>query len=296
MVTSMPATVRKATKDDAYEVCELLSRSTLRSRSIPMEVRRPMFDHIWGGTEDYCGYVLEDGRIVGFLGMLFTTRPVNGATHKFCEVHSWYVEDAYRNESISLFIPLLSLKGFTLLNYTPTKSVYDISVKFGFQDLESKLRIVYPIPSLDVARRRFELSSARHEVFGHLSGEDKRIFNDHADLQCTHTVVRRRDTGESCYFLWKKMRKRWFEPLGRILYVGNKRLFLEALPFLRTHLCFRHGLQFLVLNHVDFCDASIPFSRVIAREVPSLIRSKTLLADQVAPLHTLPLLIGYALH
>lgn len=92
------------------------------------------------------------------------------------------------------------------------------------------------------------------------------------------------------------MKRRWFEPFGRVLHVGNRRLFTEALPALRTSLCARNALQCLALNHEEFREYRIPFSRVVPREVPSLIRTTVVRPDEVKPLYTLPLLVGYALH
>ncbi|WP_437924062.1 hypothetical protein WMF37_34165 [Sorangium sp. So ce291] len=291
----MSPTVRKAERRDLYPVYELLRSSTLNSSWVPLDVRRRMFEPVWGGKEEYFGYVLEDGPVVGFLGLLFTEREVRGKPHRFCELHSWYVRDEYRNESIKLLLPALSMKNVTLLNYTPTKPVYEISVKFGFQDLEKKLLLVYPVPTPGALRMPATLLSERHEVSASLEGADRVIFNDHAHLDCMHFVLKGR-AGETCYFLMKRMQRRWFEPFGRVLYVGDRRLFLEALPYLRVYLCLRYGLQCLVLDQGDLEGERVPFSRVIDREVPSLIKSRTVEPQDMKPLYTLPLLLGYKLH
>lgn len=293
---TMELSVRKATAHDLHPVCALLRGSTLNASRIPLETRKRMFAKVWGGTEDYCGYVLETDRIVGFLGLLFTQRMLEGSPQKFCELHSWYVEEEFRNESMRLLLPVLSMRNTTLLNYTPTQSVYDISLKFGFEDLETKLLLAYPIPSIRSLDFRHSVSSAKHEISAQLSGESKVIFNDHIDIPCMHLLVRRRGTDRTCYLILKTLRRRWFEPFGRVLYVSDRQFFLKALPFLRTYLCARYGWQCLVLTHNEFKDVQIPLTRALPRPIPSLIKSRHLRPEQVKPLYTLPLLIGYRLH
>lgn len=292
----MSATVRKAVASDLYPVYKLLSGSTLNARSIPLEERRRMFEPRWGGAEKYFGFVLEDDRIVGFLGLLFTTQTIGDRPHPCCELHSWYVQDEYRNDSIRLLMPALGLRGVTLLNYTPTKAVYDISVKFGFEDLEAKLLLVYPVPSPSILVPTVRVISERHLIAARLTGADKQVFIDHHDVRCEHLMLVDKQSGEECYLLFKRVQRKWYEPFGRVLYVTNKKVFLAALPFLRTYLCARYRMQCLALVYADFAEYSIPYSRVIDREVPSLIKSRDVKPSQVRPLYNLPLLIGYKLH
>ncbi|MGY4495427.1 hypothetical protein [gamma proteobacterium L18] len=295
----MNVTVRKAVSSDMYPVCKLLRESTLNSNWIGVNVRKRMFADPWCGGEDYCGYVMLDGdTVVGFLGLLFTRQPANDPQQRFCELHSWFVQEAYRKESLKLLLPALSMRKVTLLNYTPTPDVYDISKKFGFVDLETELLLIYPLPNPLNWRRRYRLEADAHRVAGWLNEQDSVIFHDHRQVECEHLVVVDELTGESCYLMVKRMTRRWFEPIGRILYIGNPALCARSLDSWRLTLCMRLRVQCLVSNAAELAGWPLSLTRRIKREVPSLIKpaSGSLPHTAVKPLYSLPLLIGYKLH
>lgn len=295
----MSVIIRKALSNDMFPVCKLLRESTLNSSWIGVNVRKRMFQDPWVGGEDYFGYVMQDGDdIVGFLGLLFTKQPVNGPDERFCELHSWYVKEAYRKESLKLLLPALSMRKVTLLNYTPTHDVYEISKKFGFVDMETDLLLIYPLPNLLNVRWRYRLETDSCAVQGWLTDKDKVIFHDHLALECRHLVIVDSKSGRSCYLIVKKMSRRWFEPFGRILYVSDPELFANTIDSWRIKLCSLMGVQCLVINAAELSSYKISLSRQIKREVPSLIKTKSelLVPERMKPIYSLPLLIGYKLH
>ena len=53
---------------------------------------RILFDYQWDTEEGHCGYALLDkGKVVGMLGMVFSERTIDGAVRKFCNLHTWWV-------------------------------------------------------------------------------------------------------------------------------------------------------------------------------------------------------------
>ncbi|PYC87706.1 hypothetical protein C7C46_02860 [Streptomyces tateyamensis] len=299
----MPVTVRRAVAEDLHQVYPLLRDSTLNSSWIPFESRRRMFQPQWGGNEGYYGYVMEDGsEVVGFLGTLFTERDIDGRRHKFCEIHSWFVKDAYRNESMKLFLPVMSIRKATLLNYTPTRTVYDISKKFGWADLETKVLQFLPVPTPRTLSPGYRLETRKHLIIQHLDEADRKIFLDHENLDCRHYLVMRRGSTDYLYLVVKKLRLRKYVPFGRILYASNKPMLLDVIDRLRLDLCLRLGAAFVVIDHAELADlldqrGAPAFAKVVTREVPSQYKSKDLTAQDIGPaLYSLPLLIGYRLH
>jgi len=292
-------TVRKALSNDMYPVCKLLRESTLNSSWIGVNVRKRMFQDPWSGGEDYFGYVMQDGdEVVGFLGLLFTQQPVNGPDERFCELHSWYVKEDYRKESLKLLLPALSMRKVTLLNYTPTPDVYEISKKFGFTDLETDLLLIYPVGNPLNIRWRYRLETDMCAVQGWLSDKDKVVFHDHSTLECRHLMVIDEASGRACYLIVKKMSRRWFEPFARILYISDPELFARSVDSWRLKLCLMLGIQCLVTNATELSDFHVSLSRQIKRDVPSLIKTKSpsLRPEKIKPVYSLPLLIGYKLH
>lgn len=293
----MTVTVRKATEHDLFPVYELLRGSTLNSAPLPLESRKRMFRPVWGGNEGYYGYVMEDsGEIVGFLGLLFTERTIGGEQHTICEVHSWYVKDSHRKESIKLFLPAVSARRTTLVNYTPTETVYEISRKFGFEDLESRLVMFLPVPRRLGPGVRVE--HRKHAILQYLDDGDRKILLDHNDVRCEHYLLRPRRGDGYSYVIIKKMWLRPGVPFGRIIYASDRSILLDHINALTLRWCLRHGLLFVVGDHDELeVEPRLPFSRAQPRAVPSLYRSRDLKPEDLKPpLYTLPLLIGYRLH
>ncbi|MFE6162208.1 hypothetical protein ACFQ7F_25225 [Streptomyces sp. NPDC056486] len=258
-----------------------------------------MFRPVWGGDEGYYGYVMEDDdEVVGFLGTLFTEREVDGELRKFCEIHSWYVKEAYRKESMKLFLPIMSLRKATLLNYTPTQAVYDISKKFGWQDLERKLLLFLPVPTARSLGTGVLVEARKHAILPYLDDADRKIFFDHENVECRHFLIREKGSTDYAYVILKKLRLGRFRPFGRILYASNKDLLLKHIDHLKLRWCLRLRLAFVVMDRDEMSGSrKLPFTKTIAREVPSLYKSKDLKPADIGPqLYTLPLLIGYRLH
>ncbi|MGL6340490.1 MAG: GNAT family N-acetyltransferase, partial [Waterburya sp.] len=75
-----------------------------------------VFAHQWYPEEKFCGYGLfDETEIVGFLGLIFSQRIINGQLENFCNLTSWIVKEPYRGRGISLFLALRKLmKDYTI--------------------------------------------------------------------------------------------------------------------------------------------------------------------------------------
>ncbi|MFL6713438.1 MAG: GNAT family N-acetyltransferase [Sulfurifustis sp.] len=291
--TSAAPIVRKALAGDFEQVYRLLRGSPLNSRDLPRENRLRMFVKHWNSDEDYFGYVLEkDGDIVGYMGLMFSRRRIRDQEYKFCEVHSWYVKDEYRNESLRLFFPVVALKGYEITNLTPTEGVADIQKKFGFFDLETHLRIIYPVPSPATFRTRCRIEYEPARIEPLLRGRDQEIFRDHRHLNVLHVRVED-EQARSCYLIAKPLHRRFYEPYGRVFYVGDLDAFLRFLPVLRVRLCWKLRVRCLVMNDAMLRGVKPRFSSVTARDVPSIYKSKRLAKDDIDHLYSTPLVLDY---
>lgn len=292
----MEAVVRRATRADLFSVFQLVRHSNLND--LPLAARQRGFFPVWGGQEPYSGYLLEDaGKVVGFLGTLHTRREVRGKLEDFCELHGWYVRKDYRNQSLHLLMPVIGQRrNKTIINFTPSQRVYDISRKFGFQDLETALLLLFPVPT---GARRVEIVTDPWRVPDYLDGEDLRIFQDHKDVFCHHIVLLPRDEprGAPVYLVMKTMRRRWFEHFGRVLHVSDRERLAALLGSVGWRLCARFHWVFMTANDRDFENIrlTVPSTR-LPRDVPSQFLSSRLQASDITQLYSQPLLMGYPLH
>jgi hypothetical protein len=293
----MGTVVRRAVQSDVFPVFQLIRHSNLNR--LPIAARlRGFFPPAWGGQETYYGYILEDeGEIVGFLGTLHTRREIRGKLEDICEIHSWFVKKEYRNQSLNLLMPVLAMKRTrTIINFTPTPKVYDLGKKLGFQDLETKLTLFFPIP---MGIRSVEIVTDPWRVPEFLHGEDLRIFNDHKDVPCFHVVLVPKDEPGALpiYAIIKTLHRQWYEHFGRILYVNDPARFAALLGSVCWRLCAKFGWYFMAANAQDFAGIRpTGFAKTIARGVPSQFISTRLQASDLSQLYSQPLLMGYPLH
>lgn len=293
--------VRKATAADSRAVYDLLSGSSLINSGLPFGRRDRLTRPIWGGAEEHFGYVLtdDDGTLHGFLGTLFTEREIAGERRRFCELHSWYVDDAHRNEGFGLFMAAMSAKRVTFLNHTPSAGVHEIGTKFGFTDLETEVLVVPPVPTPRSLRRDFHVETSPDAIAERLTGADRQILDDHRDIpECLHVLLTHRRTGAVLYLIAKRMRRHRFEPIGRILHISDENAFVDAVDRLRIVLPARLGVLYLMLDKALLKDpGAIRFTLTVDRPVPSQFKSRHLTADDVrTSLYSEPLLVGYRLH
>ena len=296
----MAVQIRRAVESDMFGVYKLLRGSTLNARGLPLDARRRMFQPLWGGDEGYYGYLMEDGgaagqgrEVIGFLGTLFTTREIGGRREDFCEIHSWYVRDSHRDESLNLLLPVIGMRKRTVVNHTPTQTVYDISARFGFKDLETGVVAFYPIPA---TLRRPDIAAGGWRVPDRLDAASLKAYADHRDVRCLHVVIDD-PMGPPVYALFKTVRRRWFEPFGRLIHTSDPAAFARLAGGVVWRLCLKNRWQAVIANQLVFEGLEVPgVVRKVPREVPSQFRSKTLEAKDLDQLCSQPLLQGYRLH
>ena len=110
-----------------------------------------------GGFAVEASVDLRDGdRVVGFIGTIWSVREIGGKTERFCNLSSWITLPEYRNHSLQLFKAVMELRDCTITCHTPAGPLYPLYRRFGFSDLETKLRIIRPLPAWQPFAQRRE--------------------------------------------------------------------------------------------------------------------------------------------
>jgi len=192
------AIVRKAVSKDFEGTYPLFAK--FQNPQLLKEDWRQLFVDHWKSDEGYFGYILEDEeRIVGFLGLIFSRRILNGKEEKFCNITSWVVDEKFRNQSISLILPIIKLKDHTLTIHTVSKETYAVARKLGFENLESHLRIIFPLPSFSTLLTFCKVDINGNNFSETLKGQNLQIYNDHLGFKCFHVRIQTH-LGE-CYLI-----------------------------------------------------------------------------------------------
>jgi hypothetical protein len=252
----MPPTVRKALAQDFERVYPLLRE--FHHPRLRKADYATIFQRRWGADEDYHGYLLEDGaEVVGFLGLLFSRRLVGGKDVKFCNLSHWFVRPAYRRHSVSMLLPVLGLRGYTLTDLSAVAGVATLLEALRFVRLGSTYRLVLPFPGLRhflyAPRCRIVQGAAR--VRGLLGPHEQRLLDDHRRLDCHHFLLRG-GAGQCYVVLTRPVRERL--PFAFVLYVGDRAVFREYLGAFRL----RVGLDLKVVALViddKFLDGVLPW-------------------------------------
>lgn len=255
----------------------------------PKEEWRRIFTHGWAGDEAYNGYaLLDNGEIVGFLGLIFARLPTADGAEPLCNVTSWIVKDRYRGEAALLVLPLRKLSGYTLTNLSSNRTAYEVFTRLGFDVLETHKRIFLPPPpAFGRQGYRAVVIVEPEEILPRLEGRDVKLFDDHRTC-ARHLLIEGEDG--YCYVIFTSGRRRRL-PCARIHYFSNPARLPPLLPTLQRSLWKHHGL---VLAE---CDERMVEGLELARSVrkrlsiPRLFRSSRLSNHQIPNLYSeIPLL------
>lgn len=277
-------TIRKAIKDDFDLVYPLLQG--FNSRYLTKEDWKKLFYQNWDQDEGYCGYImLEHKEPVGFLGLLFNRRMINGKTHKFCNLTSWIVKEEFRSKSIFMLQPVLKLKTHTITDLTPSKEVYLLLKRAGFQHLESHYRFIFPFLALNKKNSLLFFITDKKMVKEKLDKGEVQIFNDH-QFEYSHHILMQTSEG-NCYMVMTRMvRKKAPFLMARIHYISNIKLFLRYVESIRIRICFQFKVLTIVVDERYMGGDRIALSKKLRLDNQPLFRSPILTKFDIDNLYT----------
>src|SRR2546422_4497779 len=161
------------------EIYPLLARLPTRAMS-KQDWRWLLFEYPWAASPPRGWALYADGKAVGFIGAVFSARPLLGRVEKFCNPSSWIVLDEYRYASALLLKPILALKDHTVLSLSLSPAAYKVSLALGLRPLESEQLVLPPIPRPAEAIRalRGSFTLAPEEIRAELTGAEHTMHED----------------------------------------------------------------------------------------------------------------------
>jgi hypothetical protein len=253
------------------------------NRKISPDAWAGSLSHRWAAEQPNHGMQLRDGeRLVGVFCAIYSDQTVDGRIERFCNPHSWCVLNEYRNQSISLILPLLKQHGYQFTMYTPNPKVAEIFRGLKFRDLDDRLYYFPNLPSLGGARGVFVESDATR-IAGRLSGELARDFAAHRDIPWLRFVAFGRDD-DVCLLIYKLDVVKKL-PCARIIHLSDPAALQRYGAAVRHHLLTRHGLPASRIEARFVADAP-SFSVLRQRLQPKLVLSKTLRDPQFRDIYS----------
>ena len=153
------------------------------------------------------GYLLEhDGKPVGCLLLIYSTKTIDGVPTVCCNVSSWYVDPEFRNYAALFASMTQKRKDVTYFNLTPALSTWPILEAQGFKAYCRGLYFSFPLLARGVRGMRIEAVTPETTSIAGLPDDDLALLRRHAGYNCLSLVCITAD--EVTPFIFFPLRKR----------------------------------------------------------------------------------------
>jgi GNAT superfamily N-acetyltransferase len=184
----MSAIVRPAGEADIEPVARLL-HERMNAR-IPAERWHRLLDYPWRPAGVERGWLVEDrGRIVGFMGTIYSDRPVGGRLQRFCDLSSWYLLAEYRGDGTgdALLQAGMAQPGVTYATMTARRATGRKIRALGFAVLDATRSLFRPRSG----PQRMVLSCLRDPaaIRDRLTASQQLVLDAHEGFDIHHALV-----------------------------------------------------------------------------------------------------------
>jgi hypothetical protein len=152
MLAAQPR-IREIAESDVEAIADLLTRGFVhRSRDYWMRgLRRQGTRHVPPDAPRY-GYLLEsEGKPIGCLLLIYSSKIIDSEIATRCNVSSWYVDPAFRNYAAMFASMVQKRKDVTYFNITPAQPTWPILEAQGFKRHCNGL--YFSVPALSMGGR-----------------------------------------------------------------------------------------------------------------------------------------------
>jgi hypothetical protein len=277
-------TVVEARAENFEPICDYLRREG--SPKITRAMWRGLLDQRWQAPERHFGHALmAEGKVVGFLGYLFSVQVIDGKERRFCNVSTFVVDPEHRNQSLRLVAPLAALRDHTLVNVTPSPDAYKIFKALGWKHLETGITALLPVvdPLRVALARGAKVVFDEREIARRLSGDAARVFADHRGLPVAHMLL---ETPAAQSYVLATRRSYRNVPFAHVQYVSDPELLARASDAARLALMAKLRAPLVLIDRRLQRGARFP--RAMARAYPSplLYRSRELAPSRISNAYT----------
>jgi GNAT superfamily N-acetyltransferase len=195
--------VRPADEGDIEAVCDLLHDNM--SAKISKDCWRRLLDYPWRPPDAPRGCVaVHDGRAVGFMGLVFADRPVEGQLRRFCNMCAWYLLKDYRGQGIGRRMQFDSVTDpeITYTNLTATEAAGRAFAECGFRVLDRERYIIRRVAGF---RPTIGYMDAAEAIEPLLDPAERQILQDHRSYNVRHLLLTTGD--DACYVVLQVKRK-----------------------------------------------------------------------------------------
>src|SRR5579863_7436201 len=199
---------REIQESDVDAIAELLTRGFVhRSREYwTLGLKRQSTRSLPEGAPRY-GYLMEsDGKPVGCLLLIYSTKMIAGEAATCCNVSSWYVDPEFRNYAALFASMTQKRKDVTYFNVTPAEPTWSILEAQGFKTYCRGLHFSLPLLSRSGHGMHVEAVTPDTSSIAGMSDDELEMLKRHAAYGCVSLVCR--SAQEAVPFIFYRLRKR----------------------------------------------------------------------------------------
>ena len=183
---------REIQESDVEAIADLLTRGFVyRSRDYWMRGLRRQGARSLPQDAPRYGYLMEnDGKPVGCLLLIYSTRTIDGEAAICCNNSSWYVDPEFRNYAALFASMTQKRKDVTYFNVTPAMPTWPILEAQGFKTYCRGLYFSFPALSRGGADMQVEVVTPDTASIAGLPDDELAVLKRHAGYGCLSLVCR----------------------------------------------------------------------------------------------------------
>lgn len=217
-------------------------------------------------------YVRHNGQIVGVICAFYADRAIRGQTERFCNITSWCVLDAYRQQSMRLAMAVVGQPGFHFTDLSPTNVVSGVLQFLKFKPLGKSELVLINVPGMSLRTTVIDKPADIEQTLRASNEAMRRIYVDHADFPWLRHIL----VGTNhhwCHVIYKAKTLKGL-PCARVIYVSDPQLFADAYRTLATYWLMRGFPTTRIEGR--FLNKRLPFSSIRDGNNPRLYLSSSL--------------------
>ncbi|MCC5929254.1 MAG: hypothetical protein JJU28_08425 [Cyclobacteriaceae bacterium] len=180
--------VTEATKedfDDVYGLLKLLNDTTIDQKTWGL-----VFSDVFK-TGASPGYLLKDDeKTVGFFGTVFSNRIIDGEEFRFCNCHSWIVDEKYRSKGLLLLSKIHKLKNHILTIFSASSETFQIYKQLKWKEIDNSASVFWGQPLRFLVNGNIQVYQDNQNLEG-ISESGIKIAEDHKTFQCKINTLRK---------------------------------------------------------------------------------------------------------
>lgn len=261
-------------KNDKFILQNFLSSQKFLNPNDVLKILKINFN-----VEQPIGYILINDKkeIVGFLGTIFSSIPVEEKLVEHCYLHSWIVLKKYRIEAFNLILPLIK-KNIFLSTYSPISSLEGLYKKLSFEEQHFYSKFIFFLPLSKLYNSQIKYSEDTSFFIEYLKEKDKIFLKDHAHTSTKKIFIYfNENLNDNILIILKKKTKKIIFPIIDIIYISDfekfrhyeKSICVEFLKKFKTII-----FKFNAIKVDKICSNNSIFSKTVKKNIYYLNKPK----------------------